>query len=189
MNARNIVVFYGSNRPNASAPKIAEWLKSKLDTDTRATFTFVNLAELKFPLYEIEWALKPEGPFPSPVYQQWSETIHNADGYIVITNEYNHSISPIIKNAIDLLGSAHWEKKPIGLMSYGGVLGGGRAAEHLRQVFAELYAMTIREQLVLPLAGAFDEQGKVRDSTVMGNVEKFTDLLLWWTDALKSARA
>ena len=189
MSTPHILVFYGTKRLNPSAPKVAQWLKGKLNTETRATFEFIDLAELDLPLFDIEWPLKTEGPFPTEIHERWSKEVARADAFIVVTNEYNHSISPTIKNAIDYLHSGHWEKKPVGIMSYGGVSGGIRAAEHLRHVFAELYAMTIREQLVVHLSEAFDESNNLKDTAVIGNFEKFTDLLLWWTNALKSARA
>lgn len=189
MSTPHILVFYGSKRPNAAAPKAAAWLKNKLADETRATFSFINLAELNFPTYEIEWPLAPEGPFPTESHKNWSDEVLKADGYIVITNEYNHSIGPIVKNAIDHL-NVQWHKKPIGVVSYGGVMGGGRAAEHLRHVFAELYAMTIREQISIHFVGSkVDDVGNITDEGVTGNLEKFMELLLWWTNALKSARA
>lgn len=188
MSTPHILVFYGSKRPNALAPKVASWLKGKLAAETRATFSFVNLAEFAIPTYEIEWPVGAAGPFPTDALKQWSDEVAKADGYIVITNEYNHSIGPIIKNSIDHL-KAQWDKKPVGIMSYGGVGGGLRAAEHLRQIFAELYAMTIREQMSVHLTSAkFDEKGNLTDESVMGNVSKFMDLLVWWTMALKTAR-
>jgi NAD(P)H-dependent FMN reductase len=188
MNTPHILVFYGSRRIGAAAPMVGAWLEEKLKSETRATFSFVDVAKLNLPLYDLEWPLAPLGPFPSPDHETWAREAGKADAFIVITNEYNHAAAPVVKNAIDLL-KAQWEKKPIAIMSYGGVLGGGRAAEHLRHVFAELYAMTIREQLYVPhvYAGA-DKNGKLKDEAVVGDLEKFMDLLLWWTHALKTAR-
>jgi NAD(P)H-dependent FMN reductase len=188
MSTPHILVIYGSKRHNAAAPMVASWLREKLASETRATFSFLDVAALNLPLYDLEWPLNPNGPFPSEAHKTWSDEANNADGFIVITNEYNHAVAPVLKNAIDLL-KAQWDKKPIGLMSYGGVLAGGRAAEHLRQIFAELYAMTIREQLYVPhVYAAADENGKLKDEAVVGDLTKFMDLLLWWTHALKSAR-
>ncbi len=188
MNTPHILVFYGSKRQNAAAPMVASWLKEKLASETRATFSFVDVAALDLPLYDLEWPIPPQGPFPSDAHKTWSDEANKADGFIVITNEYNHAVAPVVKNAIDLL-KAQWDKKPIGIMSYGGVLAGGRAAEHLRQIFAELYAMTIREQLYVPhVYAAADKHGKLKDEAVVGDLTKFMDLLLWWTHALKGAR-
>lgn len=116
MSTPHILVFYRSKRPGAVAPKVAAWLKGKLEGEARATFSFVNLAELNFPTYEIEWPLKAEGPFPTNALKTWSDEATNADGFIVITNEYNHSIGPIVKNAIDHF-KPQWDKKPVGIMS------------------------------------------------------------------------
>lgn len=189
MSTPHIVVFYGSNRPNPAAPKVAKWLESVLASEIRATFSFVNLVELNLPIFDQAGALLPEGPFPSEIVKNWSETVANADGFIAITNEYNHGPSAIVKNAIDYLNK-QWNHKPIAFLSYGGVGGGLRAVENLRQVFAELYAMTVRHQLsVHHVYSQYDENGLLKTESVQGDLPKLVDELLWWTNALKTARA
>jgi multimeric flavodoxin WrbA len=57
------------------------------------------------------------------------------DGFVMVTPEYNHSTSGVLKNAIDYL-YAKWNNKAVGFVSYGAV-GGARAAEHLRLIAGE----------------------------------------------------
>ncbi len=64
--------------------------------------------------------------------------------FVVVTPEYNHSFPGPLKAAIDRHVTP-WQAKPVGFVSYGGISGGLRAVEHLRQVFAELHAVTVRE--------------------------------------------
>src|SRR5690606_27212247 len=65
------------------------------------------------------------------------ERIERADAIIVVTPEYNHGYPAALKHAIDL-GYSEWHAKPVGFVSYGGMSGGLRAVEQLRQVFSEL---------------------------------------------------
>lgn len=188
MEKPHIVVFYGSARPNASAPKIAAWLKGKLDATTDMTFEYINLAELDLPLMNLEGAIVPDATPTLPSLQTWATAIKNADGFIVVTNEYNHGVTAIIKNAIDYL-KLQWAHKPVAFISYGGALGGGRAVEHLRQIFAELEAVTVRDTIFIPhVYSNFDENNTLKEEAVHGDLSKVLEKLLWWSKALMGAR-
>ncbi len=63
---------------------------------------------------------------------------------VVVTPEYNHGYPASLKQAIDI-PHAEWQRKAVGFVSYGGLAGGMRAVEQLRQVFAELHCTTVRE--------------------------------------------
>src|SRR4051812_44696057 len=95
-----------------------------------------------------------------------------------------------VKQAIDL-PHVEWKAKPIGFVSYGGLAGGLRAVEQLRQVFAELYAVTMRDTVSFHnFPTQFDEQGQVRDPTGCDSaVTTMLDELAWWGSALHDARA
>ena len=81
--------------------------------------------------------------------------------------------------------------KPVAFVSYGGLAGGLRAVEQLRQVFAELHAMTIRDTVSFHLAHtAFDTSGQPLDETAAAGAAKaMLDELAWWAHALRNARA
>lgn len=84
-----------------------------------------------------------------------------------------------------------WKAKPIAFVSYGGISGGLRAVEQLRQVFAELHATTIRDTVSLAMAhGLFDDAGELREPAGPEAAAKtMLDELAWWAHALRSARA
>jgi NAD(P)H-dependent FMN reductase len=94
-----------------------------------------------------------------------------------------------LKHAIDQ-AYAEWMAKPVGFVSYGGTVGGVRAIEHLRHVFAELHAATIRDYLCFINARRqFDEDGNPLDREGPRNAAKaMLDRLAWWADALRTAR-
>ena len=61
-----------------------------------------------------------------------------------MTPEYNHGYPASLKQAIEI-PHAEWKAKPCRFASDGGLAGGLRAVEQLRQVFAELHAVTMRD--------------------------------------------
>ena len=115
--------------------------------------------------------------------------IGRADGFVVVTPEYNHSYPAPLKALID---SAYdeWQAKPVAFVSYGGGSGGIRAVEHLRHVFAELHAVGLRDGVSFANAWSqFDEQGALRDPD--GATKAAATMLArlsWWAGALRRAR-
>ncbi|MFD1932454.1 MULTISPECIES: NADPH-dependent FMN reductase [Nonomuraea] len=87
-----------------------------------------------------------------------------------------------------------WAAKPVGFVSYGGLAGGLRAVEQLRQVLAELRAVTLRDTVSFHFPHDHVEQsGRVTDSAVAKAAETAAhtlfDRLTWWGNALRAARA
>ena len=76
------------------------------------------------------------------------------DGFVIVTPEYNHGTSGVLKNAIDYL-YAEWNNKAVGFVSYGAV-GGARAVEHLRLVAGEVQMADVRQQVALSLSTEFE---------------------------------
>ena len=70
------------------------------------------------------------------------ENLAELDGFVFIVQEYNHSITGALKNAIDFAREA-WYDKVAGIVSYGST-GGARAAEHLRGILAEQKVADVR---------------------------------------------
>jgi NAD(P)H-dependent FMN reductase len=109
---------------------------------------------------------------------------------VVVTPEYNHSYPAGLKNLIDW-HYKEWRAKPVGFVSYGGVAGGLRAVEHLRAVFAEVHAVTIRD--TVSFTNYWERYGP--DGTWPANPEacnlaakKMLEQLSWWTHALVAAK-
>ena len=126
---------------------------------------------------------------PSAAVEAYLGRLARADGFVVVTPEYNHGYPASLKQAIDL---AHheWRAKPVAFVSYGGMSGGLRAVEQLRQVFAELHATTVRDTVSFHMAhAAFDASGQPVDATGPAAAAKtLLDQLAWWAAALRDAR-
>jgi len=183
MPAQNLqlAIIIGSTREGRWGDKVAHWFADEARQRPDLLVDVVDLAEVDIP------AVLPMRH--TPEVQAYAERIDRADAFVVVTPEYNHSYPASLKQAIDVL-NAPWRRKPVAFVSYGGLSGGLRAVEHLRQVFAELHATTIRETVSLhrhPLL--FDESGALVEPSGLAEAAKvMLDDLVWWASALRTAR-
>lgn len=163
MNKPNLLVILGSIREQRSGDKVARWFMQAVQQNTNANLELLDLKDYPLPLYaDAVSASHRQGPHANPDVQRWLDKVSAADGYIVITPEYNHSYSSVLKNAMDY-AYHEWTNKAVGLVSYGGASGGLRAAEHLRQVVGELHMYDVRDQVAIQFVWeAFDEAGNLK---------------------------
>ncbi|MEU1347708.1 NADPH-dependent FMN reductase [Streptomyces sp. NPDC005775] len=181
-----VAVILASNREGRFAPVVADWFRSRTDKHAGIETDLVDVAALDLPT-----ALTySHGPEDRARLAELSDRLAAADAFVVITPEYNHSYPAPLKNLIDW-HFTEWQAKPVAFVSYGGVSGGLRAVEHLRQVFAELHAVSIRDTVSFHNAGAlFDDEGRHRDPAGPDAAAKtLLDQLVWWGRALRGARA
>lgn len=186
-----LAVIVGSVREGRFGPTVSHWVAETARAYGRYDVDLIDLAEAEhvLPVAFPDFAAPPS-PDVERVRDGLSRRLAAADAFVVVTPEYNHSYPAPLKNTIDWFRS-EWYAKPVALVSYGGMAGGQRAAEHLRQVFPELHAVTIRDTLAFPMAwDRFDENGRPRDEEGTGAAAKqMLRQLEWWGDALRDARA
>ena len=181
--ALRVTVVVGSNRHGRFGPVVADWLLDRLRDRDDLTAEVVDVAEADLPT-----SLEPTHEATAAL-SGITPKLARADAFVVLTPEYNHSFPAGLKNLIDW-HFTEWQAKPVGLVSYGGLAGGLRASEHLRQVFAELHAVTVRDTVSFHNAGAsFDDEGRLRDPVGPDAAAKtMLDQLVWWGRALREAR-
>jgi NAD(P)H-dependent FMN reductase len=131
-------------------------------------------------------------PYANPAVQAWTKKIAEGDAFIIVSPEYNHGYSAVLKNALDYVYK-EWNNKPVGFVSYGSV-GGARAIEQLRQVAVELQMAPIRNSVHIPwslLASMMALPTPVAPELfepVAHGKDGLITQLLWWAKALKTAR-
>ncbi|MFE9117839.1 NADPH-dependent FMN reductase [Streptomyces sp. NPDC007172] len=183
--ALKLTVVIGSNREGRFAPVVADWFLARARAHHGLDIEVLDLADTELP------TTLSRDPSPAVAAQLAVITpkLADADAFVVITPEYNHSFPAPLKNLIDW-HFAQWQAKPVGFVSYGGVSGGLRAVEQLRQVFAELHAVTVRDTVSFPqVHGLFDEDGEHREpSQADAAVKKMLDQVAWWAWALRDAK-
>jgi len=127
------------------------------------------------------------GQYQNEHSKQWAATIAAYDGFVMVTPEYNHGTSGVLKNAIDYL-YAEWNNKAVGFVSYGSA-GGARAAEHLRLVAGELQMADVRQQVVLSLMTEFENFTTFKPGDYnLPALETMLDQVVAWSNALAPLR-
>ncbi|MEU8526888.1 MULTISPECIES: NADPH-dependent FMN reductase [Streptomyces] len=181
-----LAVVIGSNRAQRFGTVIADWFLSRVAERDDFTVDVVDVADHDLPTahsWDPDAATRAELDRVSP-------RLAEADAYVVLTPEFNHSFPAALKNLIDWHYS-EWQAKPVAFVSYGGISGGLRAVEHLRQVFAELHTVTVRDTVSFQNAGShFDEDGAHKDPAAADAAAKsLLDQVAWWGRALKDAKS
>lgn len=184
-----IAIILSSTREGRLGEHIGRWALELARKRTDASFELVDLRDHPLPFFEARTA-PYHAPVDTPAAKRWSETIAAFDGYVFVTAEYNHSITGVLKNALDYL-APEVRRKPATFIGYGAV-GGVRAVEHLRNILAELQVATLRFALHI---GKAEILGIAREGKTLSDfpdtVAALTpalDELVWWTETLKAGR-
>jgi NAD(P)H-dependent FMN reductase len=181
-----IGIILGSTRPNRNGEQVARWVYDIASRRDDAEFELVDLRD--YPLPHLDEPLPPSmGQYQNEHTRQWADKIASFDGFVIVTPEYNHSTSGVLKNAIDYL-YAEWNNKAVGFVSYGGV-GGARAAEHLRLVAGELQMADVRQQVALSLLTEFENFSVFKPGDYnRAALDTLLDQVVAWSNALAPLR-
>ncbi|WP_062443426.1 NADPH-dependent FMN reductase [Herbidospora daliensis] len=181
-----IGIILGSTRPGRNGEQVARWVYDHASQRTDATFEIIDL--LDYPLPHFDEPLSPlMGQYANDHTKAWAAKIASYDGFVMVTPEYNHSTSGVLKNAIDYL-FAEWNNKAFGVVSYGGV-GGARAAEHLRLIGGELKLADVRTNVALSLFTDFVDFSKLNASDYqVATLTTMLDEIVAWSGALAHLR-
>ncbi|GEL04685.1 MULTISPECIES: NADPH-dependent FMN reductase [Rummeliibacillus] len=180
MTKVNIGIILGSTREGRVSPQVGAWVKEIADKRGDANYTIIDIADYKLPL------LGEAGGDASGA-AAWSEAVAAQDGFVFIVQEYNHSITGSLKNALDYLRE-EWNNKAAGIVSYGSV-GGARAAEHLRGILGELLVADVRVHPALSLFTDFENGTDFKPKAVQEeSVNQMLDQVVPWSKALFTIR-
>lgn len=176
----NIGIILGSTREGRVSPQVGEWVKGIADKRGDANYEIVDIAD-----YQLPFLGTTDGTEPG--IAAWNEKLNNLDGFVFIVQEYNHSISGALKNALDFAREA-WNNKAAGIVSYGST-GGARAAEHLRGIMGELMIADVRVHPTLSLFTDFENYTTFKPADLhLNNVNAMLDQVIAWSGALKTLR-
>lgn len=159
-------VVVASTRPGRVGLPIGEWFYRRAVEQGTFQVEWVDLAEIDLPMFD-----EPLHPrlrqYRHQHTRDWSNLVERADAFAFVIPEYNFGFTAPLKNALDYL-SLEWRYKPAGIVSYGGVAAGTRAAQMLKPVLAALKMMPLSEAVSIPFVKQFlDESGQVRANEVM----------------------
>ncbi|WP_040797840.1 NADPH-dependent FMN reductase [Nocardia higoensis] len=186
-----LAVIIGSVREGRFGPTVAAWFAERARADGRFEVDVIDLAEMELPhaLPAVSPALDPNPPRPEGM-RALTDRLTAADAFVIVTPDYNRSYPAALKSAIDW-HFTQWDAKAIGFVGYSGATGGLPAIEHLRAVFSELNAHTVRDYVTFPRYYLlFDDTGALHEPEgPAAAASGMLDQLHWWAGALVAARA
>ena len=182
------LVIFGSVRRDRRGIGLARFLVQAIQSRGHQA-TLIDPMEASLPLLDRMYKEYPKGEAPE-VLERMAGQIRSADGIVVVSAEYNHSIPPALSNLLDhFLEEYFWRPSAIACYS-AGPFGGVRAAMQLRAMLGELGMPSIPSLFPVPkVQDAFDLDGAAKDPASAGRVAKFLGELEWYAGALKAARA
>jgi NAD(P)H-dependent FMN reductase len=190
-----VLVIVGSTRPGRLADRVLPWLMTRAAAHDAFVAELADLRDWPLPIFAEHMGTigdLSDPTYSEPIVRAWNKKVKEADAFIVLTPEYNHSVPAVLKNAIDSVWlSFGFRNKPVAAVGYSNGVGGGiRAIEHLAQVFLEAEAVPLRNTVVIPFAGAaFDDQDEPVSLETDIRLQVMLDDLAWWSAALEKARA
>lgn len=132
-----ILVVTGSVRPNSVNEKIVPLVVEELQAQN-AEVKVANLKELNLPFYDAPWSSTDPNFVPThDSVKEWTKLVDEASGVVLVTPEYNHTVTPVQMNAIDWIGK-EWTDKPIALIGYGWQSGAHQAHAAAREALASV---------------------------------------------------
>lgn len=185
-------VIAGSTREGRFSGRAADWIAKELVKREGVSAEILDLRDYDMPFFNE--AMSPaakQTPYKNEAVARFTAKVAGGDAFVIVTPEYNHGTSGVLKNAMDWVYQ-EWNNKPVAFVSYGSV-GGARAVEHLRLIAVELQMAPIRNAVHIPGDQLFPVlSGKADAQELFTKLQRPADLmilqLLWWAKALKNAR-
>jgi NAD(P)H-dependent FMN reductase len=188
-----ISVIVGSTRQGRFSEKPAQWIFQRLKNRGGVDTRLLDLRDFPMPFFDqpVPPAMPSRPAYENEVVKKWTAEIARSDGFIFVTPEYNYGPSAVLKNALDWV-YPEWNRKAAAFVSYGSAMG-ARGVQQLRLTAIELQLAPVRSSLYIPVATLWAHfQGGDVDAGLTeleGAAKTMIDDLLWWTAALKAARA
>jgi NAD(P)H-dependent FMN reductase len=188
-------IIVGSTRPTRAAERVFPWVLERAKRHGEFDVELLDLRDWELPFFQEH--MGTIGDFADPTYSDplvkaWNQKLDEADAFLIVTAEYNHSVPGQLKNAIDsVFVSFALRNKPIGFVGYsGGIAAGTRAVEHLALIAIEAEAVPLRNTVLIPfVADAFRDDGEPVSPATDIALSITLDDLAWFSSALSRARA
>jgi NAD(P)H-dependent FMN reductase len=184
-----VLVISSTVRPGRRGPVVAQWVVDQLNQNEAFEATLLDLGEFHLPLmnevnhprlqkYELEHS------------KAFSEQVKNAEAFVMVTGEYDHTYPAPLKNALEYL-VFEWQFKVSGIVSYsGGYFAGVRAADKLKGDLMSKKVVPLMETVHIPNVDQLIQEKKFQPteaiSKSLGVLEK---ALIRWNKGMEVIRA
>jgi len=187
-------VIVGSTRPTRAADLVVPWVVDRATAHPAFDVEVLDLRDWPLPMFGEHAGTIGDFNDPTysdPIVKRWNNKMAEADAFLVVTPEYNHSVPGVLKNAFDnVFVSFALRNKPVAALGYsGGIAAGVRAIEHLAHIVIEADAVPLRSTVIIPGVHSAFEDGTPKDPMTEIALGICLDDLAWWSAALEHARA
>lgn len=179
MEKKVIGVLVGSARRESYNKKIALEICKYLQPEFEIAIPDLAL----LPLFNQDY--DDDGNTP-PTWQAFRAAVAAMDAFLFVTPEYNRSVTPLMKNALDIAsrppGQNCWQGKPGGIVSVSpSAMGGFGSNQHLRQSmsFLNVFMLQQPEAYIGNVGSLFDEGGKLVERT-RDFLQKYAEAFSAW---------
>jgi NAD(P)H-dependent FMN reductase len=187
-----IDVIVGTTREGRFSDRVASWVTERLARFDLFATERVDLRDHRLPPFDGPPPARARREYARSDVAEFAGIIDRADGYIVLTAEYNHGYPAVLKNAMDWT-FPEWRRKPITFVGWGNV-GGARAIEQLRTVAIEFemaplrHAVHILPDAMIPMLRGGDPTDLTPLHPLDSRLELLARDLAWWAKVLAAAR-
>ena len=184
----SIAVLYGSMRRNRQGIRAARFVQRQA-AERGHDVHLIDAVDYDLPLLDRMYKEYTTGEAPEAL-ETIAGILREADGFLVVSGEYNHGMPPGLKNLMDHF-QQEWFFRPSGIVCYSqGPFGGVRAAMQLRPYLGELGTPSISSIFAISrVQQAFDSDGAPLDESWPRRFARFFDEFVWWAEAAKAQRA
>ena len=188
-----VQVITGTTREGRFSERVAAWVVGRLEQHEAFDVELVDLRDHPLPFFDADAPARTGRDYADEAVARFSRVIDRADGYVLLTAEYNHGYPAVLKNALDST-FVEWRRKPVAFVGWGNT-GGARAIEQLRAVAVEFemaplrYAVHVLPDVLIAVRQAADPADPSLFAPLEPRLDLLADDLAWWTRALASARA
>ena len=172
----------GSVRAGRRCPQIAAWVLGMMERSGRFVCEIIDLRDWSLPSDD-ETAIPAKGVYAREHTRAWSAKVAAADGFVIVSPQYNWGYPATLKNALDHL-YREWSGKPLVIVTYGGH-GGGKCAEQLRQVadglklrpVGTMPAITVAREAIENETPQTEEDLKLFEASVLQSLDELSVML------------
>jgi len=192
-----LAIIVGATRQGRKTLQQAKWVANTAKKMEDVEVELLDLKDYPMPFFDepISPRYNPDRQI-DPAAKPWLDKLTDSDAYVFVTPEYNHSVTGVLKNALDYVT---WElqRKPVQVVSHG-ASGGARAATDLKEILSESKAVPLPTYSPLAMVGMselIDEEGNLSEAAKtkpygpQTALETMLDELKWYSDTLAAARA
>lgn len=187
--ALKLNVIIGSTRPGRGGPAVGQWVEQYAAEHGAFNVELVDLADFNLPLLD-EASHPVLQKYEHEHTKRWSASVASADAYVFVTPEYDYFPPASLVNAVQVV-MLEWGRKPVGVVSYGGISGGLCASQGLRLLVTSVNLHPLPQVVPIPVYAQF-----IGDDGIFHPNERMTEgatamlnELARWGVALKQMRS